>query len=134
MPEVKNAAYIGGNGTITVAGDQHFGVTSCMLVNTAPDEQVVDIGGDVQAAVGVPVWRLQIEANQDNVTTGALTRQSIGWHGTEQPVVFTPQDGGDVLAVTVKWKAANRGGPSQARHTTSLDLPVVGAPEITPPV
>jgi hypothetical protein len=133
MPEVKNAAYIGGPGTITVDGDQHFGVTSCMLVNTAPDEQVVDISGQVQAAVGVPVYRLQLEANQDNKTTGALTRQSMAWHGQSKVVTFVPQTGGDSLEVTVIFKAATRGGPSQARHTTSLDLPVDGAPTITPP-
>jgi hypothetical protein len=133
MPDVKNAAYIGGNGSITVDGDEHFGVTSCMLVPSTPVEQTVDIGGRVQAAVGVPTYLLNIEAHQDNKTTGALARQSMIWHGQLKTVVYVPQDGGDTLEVDVIWMSASRGGPSQARHTISLSLPVDGAPTVTPP-
>lgn len=129
---VKNAAYYGTTGTVTVDGDEHFGVTSCALVPTTTKEQVPDISGDVQALTSVPMWQLQLTAHQDHVTAGALVRESVGWHGTEKDVVYVPQNGGDSIAVTVVWEAAQLGGDT-GRRSFTLNLGVVGQPAITPP-
>lgn len=131
MPDVRNAAYFGTTGTITIDGDNHFGVTSCALVPTASSESVIDITGDVQSFVGDNVWELQITFHQDHKTSGALSRQSIAWHGQEKTVAYTPQDGGDTLTATVRWKAAQVGGDT-GRRSASLNLGVNGQPTITP--
>ena len=131
MPEIKNAAYFGTNGTITVDGDQHFGVTSCALVPTTQKSQVEDISGDVQSFVGTPMWRLQITAHQDHKTAGALVRESIAWHGQEKPITYVPDDGGDSIAIDVVWEAAQIGGGTGLRSFT-LDLGCIGQPVITP--
>lgn len=133
MPDVKNAAYVGNTGTITVDGDRHFGVTSCALVPNSTDEQVPDISGDVQSFVSEPLWRLQLEFHQDHKTSGALVRESIGWHGQLKEVTYVPQAGGDSITVEVTWKAANIGGGT-GRHSSTLDLPVSGELDITPAV
>lgn len=132
MSTVKNAAYYGTKGTLTVAGDQHFGVTSCALVPTTQKSQVEDISGDVQAFVGTPMWKLQITFHQDHKTSGALVRQSVAWHGETKDVVYVPDDGGDSIAVDVVWEAATIGGGTGLRQST-LDLGVTGQPVITPP-
>jgi len=132
MADIRNAAYFGTTGTFTVDGDSHFGVTSCALIPTAPSESVVDIGGDVQSFVGENVWELQITFHQDHKTAGALSRQSIAWHGMTKPITYVPQDGGDSIAVNVRFKAAQIGGDT-GRRSASLNLGVIGQPVITPP-
>ncbi|MFN3948013.1 hypothetical protein [Microbacterium sp.] len=132
MPSVRNAAYYGTTGSLLVDGTEHFGVTSCALVPTATAESVMDISGDVQANVSANMWELQITFHQDWKTTGSLSKRSIEWHGMEKPIVYTPQDGGDSIAATVRFRAAQVGGDT-GRHSATLALGVNGQPTFTPP-
>lgn len=132
MATIKNAAYFGTSGEIVIDGDEHFGVTSCALVPNATDESVQDISGDVQGFVADAIWRLQLTFHQDHVTSGALSRQSIAWHGLPKTVEYTPQNGGDKLTVEVVWKAATVGGDT-GRRSATLDLPVNGQPVVAAP-
>lgn len=132
MPTIKNAAYFGTTGTLVVAGDTHYGVTSCALVPTAASESVMDISGDVQGFVGDNMWELQITFHQDHKTTGSLSRRSIEWHGQKKSVTYTPQAGGDTITAEVTFKAAQVGGDT-SRHSATLALPVNGKPTFAAP-
>lgn len=132
MPDIRNAAYYGTTGSLVVEGDEHFGVTSCALIPTSPSESVVDISGDVQAFVGDNTWELQLTFHQDWKTTGSLSKRAIEWHGQTKDVEYTPQDGGDSIAVTVRFRAAQVGGDT-GRHSATLALGVIGQPEFTAP-
>jgi hypothetical protein len=131
MAIVKNLAYYGNTGTILIDGDTHVGVTSFVLTPTTPEEQVADIGGDVQAMTGVPTWRAAVEFHQDHTTADSLSKVSATLAGTVVPIVYTPQSGGAGRSVNVRMKHAAIGGGT-ARHVGNLDLAVIGQPVATP--
>ncbi|MDJ1115387.1 hypothetical protein [Microbacterium dauci] len=133
MATIRNAAYFGTTGTLTVDDDEHYGVTSCALIPTAPSESVIDISGDIQSFVGDNAWELQIAFHQDWKTAGSLSKRAIEWHGQTKDIVYTPQDGGDAIAATVRFKAAQVGGDT-GRHSATLNLGVIGQPTFTAPV
>jgi len=131
MANVTNKAYYGQSGTLVIDGDTHFGVTSFTLTPTTPEEQIVDISGDIQSFVGTPVWRAQIAFHQDHITTDSLSRQSPALAGTVVPFTYTPQDGGEGRSGNMRWLDVPFGGDT-TRHAVTADFPVVGQPSIVP--
>lgn len=131
MADVTNAGYYGKAGTLTIGADTHYGVTSAALVPTTNTEVIEDISGEVQAFVGTPMWRLQIEFNQDHATSGALSRTSISGAGTTVAVTYEPDADGDSFAIDAIMLPATVGGGT-GRRVATLDLPCVGQPVITP--
>lgn len=131
MPNVTNEAYFGTTGTLVIDGDTHFGVTAFTLTPTTPEEQVLDISGDVQSLSGVPTWRAGFVFHDDNVTTGSLSRKSPTLAGTVVPFSYTPQDGGEGRSGNIKWLDVPFGGDTGRRSVTA-DMPVIGQPAIVP--
>lgn len=133
MPNVKNTAYHGDTGSVVINADTHLGVTSIVITPTYPEEQVPDIGGDVQSIQGTPTHRVAVEFHQDHITDGSLSRISTELAGTIVPITYTPQAGGEGRTLNVRMKAAPFGGGT-ARHAGTLDLAVIGQPVVVPPV
>lgn len=133
MPNVTNKAYIGQSGTIVIDGDTHYGVTSFTLTPTTPEEQIPDISGDVQSIVGKPTWRANIVFHQDHITDGSLSRKSPTLAGNVVPFEYTPQDGGEGRSGNLRWLDVPFGGDT-ARHSVTVDFPVIGQPAIIEPL
>lgn len=132
MANVTNKAYTGTTGTLIIDGDTHFGVTSFTLTPTTPEEQVIDISGDVQSLAGVPTWRAEIVFHQDHITTDSLSRQSPTLAGTVVPFTYIPQDGGEGRSGNMRWLDVPFGGDT-SRHSVTADFPVIGQPSVVEP-
>lgn len=132
MPNVTNKAYLGQAGTIILNGDTHYGVTSFGLTPTTPEEQIVDISGDVQSLTGAPTWVADIAFHQDHITDGSLSRQSPEWAGTIVTFEYTPQDGGEGRSGNIRWKNVPFGGDT-TRHGVQQGFNVIGQPTVIAP-
>lgn len=132
MPPVRNLAYYGQAGVVTIDGDEHFGVNAITLTPTSPEESITDVSGDVQILTGVPVWRCAMDFNQDHITDGSLSRKSPELAGTVVACSYTPQDGGEGRSFNVRWKDIVFGG-SNGRQTATPDFGVIGQPVVIPP-
>jgi hypothetical protein len=116
---------------LTIGTDDYRKHVSGVTFTPAPKSaQWTGLGENTHSAVGTPTWTCELTYAQDWDTTDSLSAYLFDHQGETKAVRFEPVSGGQAFTANVIIQAGAIGGQVDSFASTSVSLPLEGAPTL----
>jgi hypothetical protein len=118
---------------LTIGTDDYQKHVSGVTFTPAPKSaQWTGLADNTHSAVGTPTWTCELTYAQDWDTANSLSAYLFANQGETKAVVFEPVNGGQGFSANVIIQAGAIGGQVDTFASTSVSLPLDGAPALIP--